>query len=920
MSARFSTDRTRCPSVLVRVLVLACVELSSNAYGSGPLLFDVSYLAYESTSGCTDVVAADFNSDGVLDLVTADYYPPTNRLSVFLGLGEGEFTTRREIPTMEGPVALVADDFDEDGLQDLAVACTGARAIEVFLGRGDGTLVHEAALGFPYYPGSLVSGDLNGDGHADLVGAMYSGARAFLGNGDGSFGSPAINVGIGSGAEALDLGDFDEDGTPDLAVVRSDGSNSSIELLFGVGDGTFDRVSHLPTEDYPSAAYADFDADGHLDIVVSDVRDCEPDGSCITWVVLHRGNGDGTFRTEFLPQFGFGVSFADDLTGDGVPDLVGGGSIRGVGVLVGHGDGTFDSARYSAAGPSPSGSDVGDFDSDGCADLAVADYLARGVSVLLGHGDGSFGNAIPTIPANPEDLVAEDLDDDSDIDLIAAERLTGPPPADGRLRVYLNDGSGGFEATPGNYPVFMATSAAASGDLDGDGRPDLVAVSEQATIISVFLNLGGAVFGDRIEVDAGQRSNDVAVADFDSDGDGDLCTVGLSLSIVMGRGNGQFGSPTLLPVTRWPRAIMTGDLDQDGDLDIVTANVDGYLSSDGSISVFLGNGDGTFAPRRDFATGQSTLSVSVGDVNHDGEVDLATADGGGSMSVLIGQGDGTFAPALLLPARRGTNAISIVDLDLDGHPDLAGTSSAAILSVYLGTGDGGFLARTDYGFGALGRSFQQGDWNRDGAVDLAVQSFTPAGGSGIGLLFNRTPVPTAIAMSLVSSEALHGENRLSWIVSSERPAAVTVFRCAEGEPWSSVADLVTDSDGRVSFVDTDVDGVARYGYRLGIERPPGWEYSAEVWLGTPEGGALAVRATDPVSDGERLLIMLPKVEPAVLEIFDASGRRVRERSLILPAGEHSIDLHERRRLTGGVYWARLRQGASSATAKVIVVP
>ena len=150
----------------------------------------------------------------------------------------------------------------------------------------------------------------------------------------------------------------------------------------------------------------------------------------------------------------------------------------------------------------------------------------------------------------------------------------------------------------------------------------------------------------------------VAIGDFNGDGKADMVTANTNsntVSVLLNNGNGTFGAAQTYAVGVSPTSVAVGDFNGDGKLDIATANEGAYYAAysahGGSVSVLLGNGDGTFQPAANFSAGVNTQSVAVGDFNHDGKLDLATANegtsyrGGSSVGVLLGNGDGIFQPA-----------------------------------------------------------------------------------------------------------------------------------------------------------------------------------------------------------------------------------------------------------------------------------
>ena len=340
--------------------------------------------------------------------------------------------------------------------------------------------------------------------------------------------------------------------------------------------------------------------------------------------------------------------------------------------------GFFNSSTPST-NPYPQSIAVADFNNDGKLDMVVPVYSTftpiSDVTILLGNGDGTFteGSAAPAIGQNANNTAVADFNGDGNADIALSL------PDANEIQVLLGNGDGTFTAlTPisVNEPYSVATA-----DLNGDGNPDLIAEICATQSLEILLGNGDGTFTQKSTPDVGGCPSSVAVGDFNGDGIPDLAValatdpgVPSTVTILIGNGDGTFTQKAESPaVGDDPLSITVGDFNGDGVLDLAVANSFVDSGQPGTVTVLLGNGDGTFTPTASSPTvGILPYSVAVGDVNGDGKADLVTTNvGSNTFSVLLGNGDGTFA-APLSPA-AGTDPISgaVADFNGDGLADLA---------------------------------------------------------------------------------------------------------------------------------------------------------------------------------------------------------------------------------------------------------
>jgi hypothetical protein len=336
---------------------------------------------FTTATGPLDIVTADFNRDGKLDLALANgccLPNPGHTASVLLGNGDGTFQSQVDYATGRSPTSIITGDFNGDGKLDLAIADFAVAKVSVLLGNGDGTFQAHVDFATGTNPGGITTTDLNGDGKLDLAVANLADntVSILLGNGDGTFG-PHIDYATGAEPNHVATADFNRDGKLDLSVSNSVGA--SVSILLGNGDGTFQsHVDYAVSSPPGQVATGDLNGDGRLDLAVVSV------GSNTVSILL--GNGDGTFQGHVDYPVGTvpaGVIMSD-FNGDDTLDLVVTNTASNtVSILLGNGDGTFQSHVDYPTATYPQTSSAGDFNGDGRIDLAVVDVFGDAVTILL---------------------------------------------------------------------------------------------------------------------------------------------------------------------------------------------------------------------------------------------------------------------------------------------------------------------------------------------------------------------------------------------------------------------------------------------------------------------------------------------------------------------------------------------------------
>jgi hypothetical protein len=800
--------------------VLCCATANSSGYvgvvlrnnGSGSFV-----LAGTFALGLRpiDIALGDLDNDGDLDVASANTSAST--VSLRFNDGSGTFRPGTELP-MGAADAVALADADSDGDLDLLALGTASNG-SLFLRRNDGygSFGAIAISAIPSYATSLVVGDVDADGDLDVVtthatsvglpGLSRNTAAVLLNTGSGSF-APAGEVAVGTFPQRATLGDVDGDGDLDLAVANSGTSLVSVRLNNGAG--TFGGGSEVSAGAAPEDVdLADLDGDGDLDLLIAmpDVHlaavrfntvlpalsGLSPAAGPVGTVVQLTGSNLGgatrvTFNgvpattftagaalltatvpagaatglvqvttpggTATTPQLftvtvpgpvllastparnqlaapaatNVSLSFSQAITAASAANLrVLGNQRRGrrPGTLSGGGSATlsFDPSQDFAPGEEVSVTLPATLQGSAPAAAQVLQFTAA-----AGVGPGTFGPG-PDVPVDydPKSVRAADVDNDGDADLLVSTML--PSTNEYGLSLRLNDGLGNFSNGPYIITQFGPLIPLA-GDVDGDGDLDVVTAhywNSDPAVINVRLNNGTGTFGGGQNLSLGAMIRSAALGDLDADGDLDIMVSTYSggegrLVVCRNNGAGTFAilSPALaLGLGSGAGPLALGDVDGDGDLDVAT------VMRQNSVVLALNNGQAAFALLREVPVGDGPSAVLLRDLDGDRDLDLLTSNVTSStISIRFNNGTGLFGGGqdMLGSYDYDYNEPALGDVDGDGDLDLVQarqSTNQGQISLYLNNGRGTFGLRQVVNVVGSARSPVLADFNGDGALDLA---------------------------------------------------------------------------------------------------------------------------------------------------------------------------------------------------------
>jgi hypothetical protein len=884
------------------------VSIFRNISNSGSLTTGSFAAPVDFTTGSNPISVAigDLDGDGKPDLAVTNYNSST--VSIFRNISSsgsitaGSFAAKVDFATGGSPYSVAVGDLDGDGKLDLAVANYLSNTISILQNTSiagnitAGSFAAKVDFTTGTNPNSVAIGDIDGDGKFDIVVvnlisntvSVYHNTSNRGNINTGSFAAP-VDFATGGSPYSVAIGDLDGDGKPDLAVVNQASNTVSIfrntASTGSITTGSFAVKVDFSTGTQPfSVAIGDLDGDSKPDLAVANV------GSNNVSVLRNTSSSGSITTGSFAAKVDFpaGVTLLSvaigDLDGDGRPDLT-----------ATSGSGSFSVLRNTNFIPpvissfSPTSAKPGDavtITGTGFNSTTTNNIVFFGATRATVTASTTTSLTV-TVPIGATYAAITELNTVSSLKAYSMSYFT-PTYTPAKTSITTNDFSAKVDFAVGIQPYSIAI-----GDLDGDGKPDVVIANQFSNTISILRNISSSgsmtagSFAAKVDFATGLTPYSVAIGDIDGDGKPDLAVTNSgsnTVSILRNTSSsgiintGSFAAKVDFATGSFPYSVAIGDLDGDGKSDLAVTNINSNTvsilqntSGSGSITT------GSFAAKVDFVTGLNPYSLAIGDLDGDGKSDLAVANYNSSTTSLFRNissngiiSTGSFAAKVDFTTGVNPYSIAIGDIDGDGKLDLAtanvGSNNVSVLRNTSSSGSintGSFAAKVDFATGSNPYSIAIGDMDGDGKLDLATAN---VGSNSVSVLGNTSSSgsittgsfaakvdfatglnPYSLAIGDLDGDGMpdliatnSGSTTVSVIRNRVVPPVITSFSPTSAKPGDAVTITgigfnTTTTNNIVFFGATRATVTASTATSLTVTVPTGTTYAAITELNTVTG-------------------------------------------------------------------------------------
>ena len=875
--------------------------------GDGTFQTVINYPAGYTAEG---IVVSDFNSDGQLDIATANF--DDNTMGVLLGVGDGTFPTNVSYSAGSNsqPYDIAAGDFNGDGVQDLVVSgLFGSTSSHVFLGVGDGTFQPSIGADTGFYNLGVTAGDFNGDGLDDFAATNYIDASigvelsqlavTAMATGVSVPGPTAQNVDASYGGDAPHAASLSS--TVALQPLPSS-TSLAVSPASAVPGATITFTATVaPAPSGGGAGTVSFYRGSNLLAVVNVTGSSASyaattlPGGRSTVSATYSGNGvlgssTSNSVTVFVgPQSALALSASSSTTTVGTPiKLTATATNSPSGTVLTPGSVTFN-YQETANGGSVSGSfGSAQLNSAGLAVLTV--QPGAGVYAITAAfpgttavGPSASSTQTVTVNGNASYLTTTGLTFAGSVgDYALTATVTGfgllapagtvsflnTTNANQSVASAVLDPSTLVQSLVAPAPASLPAPGinfVASGDFNGDGIADLATADTDGTV-QVRIGLGNGAYQESISYPVSSSLIQIITADVNNDGKLDLAAVSPqdgTVVVLLGNGDGTFQIPLgtqILTTDGTPDFIAAADLNGDGDVDVIVVN-----QNDENVSIFLGNGDGTFQSQQTYATGSGPNSLVVADFNGDGAPDLAVSNQNDStISILLSNGDGTFQTqsTVTFPYGDASGMMAAGSLRHNGIIDLVAPDlyDPAIF-VYLGNGDGTFASPVTYNTSNSGTQVTLFDLDHNGTLDLVALYPTQVAifsGNGDGTFGNEATITAGTELGNLAIADLNNDGLADFVTSSESPGSLGLLLGQQSVTATANAVYVTGSG--TQSVDARYPADALHGSSLSntvpltpsIQEPSSIALNASPLSGAPGTLVVLTATVSPTPTGVTL--------------------------------------------------------------------